>query len=72
MRHGASPNKPDRIGQSPLISSLKGYDVICMKPLLEYGAKVNQADNRKRMALLSAMSYTDPVSAVIVVVEVVL
>lgn len=30
-----------------------------MKPLLEYGAKV------KRMALLSAMSYTDPVPFIV-------
>ena len=62
LRHGASPDTPDRIGQGPLRQAMKAHDPTCVKLLLAYGAKVDQRDNWKQTALLSAMYYSDPVS----------
>ena len=62
LRHGASPDIPNRIGQGPLRQAMKAHDPTCVKLLLAYGAKVDQRDNWKQTALLSAMYYSDPVS----------
>lgn len=65
LRHGASPNIPDRIGQGPLRQSIKAHDASCTKLLLAYGANVDQTDNWKQTALQSALYYADPVSFLI-------
>ena len=61
LRHGASPDIPDRIGQGPLRQSMKAYDSTCARLLLDYGAKVDQTDNWKQTALQSALYYPNPV-----------
>lgn len=45
LRHEASPNTPDRIGQGPLRQSIKAYDATCTKLLVAYGANVDHTDN---------------------------
>lgn len=65
LRHGASPNIPDRIGQGPLRQSIKAHDASCTKLLLTFGAKVDLTDNWKQTALQSALYYADPVSFLI-------
>ena len=62
LRHGASPNTPDRIGQGPLRQSLKASDAKCLQLLLDYGAKVDQMDDWKQTCLLAAHYYPNPVS----------
>lgn len=62
LRHGASPDTPDRIGQGPLRQAMKAHGPTCAKLLLAYGAKVDQRDNWRQIALQSAMYYSDPVS----------
>ena len=62
LRHGASPNMPDRLGQGPLRQAMKAHDSSCTRLLLAYGAAVDQRDNWKQTPLLSAMYYTDSVA----------
>ena len=61
LRHGASVDIPDRIGQGPLRQSMKAHDATCTKLLLEYGARVDQTDNWRQTALQSALYYPNPV-----------
>ena len=62
LRHGASPDTPDRIGQGPLRQALKAHNANCAKILLAYKAKVDQRDDWKQTCLLACMYYPDPVS----------
>ena len=62
LRHGASPNTPDRIGQGPLRQSLKASDAKCLQLLLDHGARVDQTDDWKQTCLLAAHYYPNPVS----------
>ena len=62
LRHGASPDTPDRIGQGPLRQAMKAHDATCAKLLLAHGAKVDQTDNWDQTCLLSAMFYPNPVA----------
>ncbi len=69
LRHGASPNTPDRIGQGPLRQAMKAYNATCAKLLLAYGAKVDQRDDWKQTCLLCCMYYPDPVSFAVPLLE---
>ena len=60
LRHGASPNTPDRIGQGPLRQALKAHNATCAKLLLAYGAKVDQRDDWEQTCLLACMYSPDP------------
>ena len=61
LRHGASPDTADRIGQGPLRQSLKAHNEACAKLLLAYQAKVDQRDDWHQTCLLACMYSPDPV-----------
>lgn len=60
LHYGADTNLVDRIHQGPLRSSLKAEDPLCMKLLIEAGAKIEQRDNWKQTCLQAAMYYPNP------------
>ncbi|KAI3332073.1 ankyrin [Xylariaceae sp. AK1471] len=60
LRHGAHPDKADRIGQGPLRSSLKASGPECLNLLIKYGANVMQVDHWEQTCLLASMYYSNP------------
>ncbi|KAI0415282.1 ankyrin [Xylaria grammica] len=62
LRHGAHPDKADRIGQGPLRSSLKASGPECLILLIKHGANVMQVDHWEQTCLLASMYYNNPVA----------